>query len=216
MKKNQLNSIGTYKGNVPFVIAGSGRGGTTWLMELVCSDPAFKPVFEPLHELKVSGAEPWAYGYFPSTFSSLQAEIFFQSVFEGSLQTPWTRLKPWMNDIQGPGDKLSLYKKLAVHKLQEMKKNLTAKRLAVKFIRANLMLTWLHSRFNARILLVVRSPYDICSSMIRTGWFEHHLQFGYRRYLYQQELVNDYLQPHIEWMRTVEDPLERVCIMWTI
>ncbi len=216
MDSNVNCSKAVYKEAHPIVIAGSGRGGTTWLLELVCSDSSYKPVFEPLHELKVPSAEPWAYGYLKDTFISSEAEAFFQTIFDGSLKTPWTRLKPWMNEINSIQDKLVLYKELATHQINEIKSDLVAKQLVVKFIRANLMLPWLHTRFGATILLVVRSPYDICSSMIRTGWFENHLNFGYKRYLEQEDLINDFLKPHIEWMRKVEDPLERVCIMWVI
>ena len=30
----------------PLIIAGSGRSGTTWILELVCSDPRYKMIFD--------------------------------------------------------------------------------------------------------------------------------------------------------------------------
>jgi hypothetical protein len=46
------------------IIAGSGRSGTTWVLDALAEANALRPVFEPLHPLAIPQARPFAYRYY--------------------------------------------------------------------------------------------------------------------------------------------------------
>ena len=49
--------------NSPIIIAGSGRGGTTWILDSIAEANNLRTIFEPLNTVFVPAAKPFAYRY---------------------------------------------------------------------------------------------------------------------------------------------------------
>jgi hypothetical protein len=147
------------------LLAGSGRSGTTWLADLICSVPGTQQVFEPLRELArwlPAGAPPYpksSYlrpeGHYPYWYTVLQC------VLTGQSRTYWT---------------------------DSVRTSFFPKRYLVKEIRANLMLGYIHDHFHPRIVYLSRHPCAIVASRVRLGW-----RVNLDDLLSQEELIEDHL-----------------------
>ncbi|WP_295405089.1 sulfotransferase [uncultured Thiocystis sp.] len=172
------------KGNLPFeppmLIAGSSRSGTTWVLDVLATTHELRPIFEPLHPGAVKDAQRYAWKYVPQDSDLPGMEEFFLRVFSGDLSTLWTDFRVPPRDIfprLSTLDRLDAFKKL----LKEWQRALNQYRtcrtwrsrnpVIVKCIRANLLLGWLASRFNAKVLLLVRHPGAVVESKLRLGGF---------------------------------------------
>jgi len=123
-------------------LAGSARGGTTWVAELINFDNSYRLIFEPL---RVPLCRPF---YFSRYLRPGDDDPTFvdpmRLVVSGRLRHAWP----------------DRYNRQA----------LPRKRL-VKEITANLLLGWLHSQYpEMPIILLLRHPCAILNSQQRLGW----------------------------------------------
>lgn len=177
----------------PLLIAGSGRSGTTWVLDVLASAFGLRTIFEPLHPNAVRGAQAYAWRFVPPTAEPDGMEAFFRRVFSGDLSTWWTdyRIPPYTlippaRDLREPGALHKIYHswRNAIRQYQEYRPTRSRPRLLVKCIRANLLLGWLASRFDARVLLLVRHPAAVVESKLRIGgrsWDPARMTGVYRR-----------------------------------
>ncbi|MEL7450228.1 MAG: sulfotransferase [Pseudomonadota bacterium] len=160
----------------PRVVAGSGRGGTTWILDALARENALRPVFEPLHPQGVPSAAGFAYACDDGNAMPDGCEAFFTDVFNGRLHTLWSnyrvrrdRLTPRLVTLSSTTLVRQFYRrwrKLGRNRAQ-FRPLLAAEQCLVKLIRGNLMLDWLHERFAARTVLVVRHPGAVVESQMR-------------------------------------------------
>ena len=130
-----------------FILAGSGRSGTTWISDIMTANPNARVVFEPFDgrrvpEAKVLPLRPYARpnGNYPKW------RAFVEQVLLGNIENDWT-----------------------------MRQNHRwwATRRLVKVIRANLMLGWMTEQFHVPTVLITRHPCAVVSSRLKLKWDSH-------------------------------------------
>jgi hypothetical protein len=91
-------------------------------------------------------------------------------------------------------------------------KNLFARKLLIKDIRANLLLHWIKSHHpEIKVILLLRHPCAVALSRIKLGWggsVDHFLN--------QPELLEDHLNPFIQTIRDAEGDMEKCVTAWCI
>ena len=80
----------------PLVVAGSGRSGTTWVLDTIASENQLRTIFEPLHPVVVKGGLSNACRYLPDDVEDMQLRNFMEDVFLGNYHSMWTdyRVRP--------------------------------------------------------------------------------------------------------------------------
>lgn len=164
--------------NLMRVIAGSGRSGTTWVLDAVAHANHLRTVFEPLHPKAVCQARPFADRYIPPDRDYPELRAFLERVNAGAFHSIWSdyRIRP---DRLMPGpailesfDSAKVYfrrwRKL-LRNYRYYRRFVREAGQVVKFIRANLMLGWIQRNFDARIVLLVRHPGAVIESQLRGG-----------------------------------------------
>ncbi len=174
------------------VVAGTGRSGTTWIGQIIQSASNYPSVYEPLHLKHVPEASSIAYQYIRPGNKNTVAEKFFRKVCCGGLRRPWT-------DQENPGG----WRK---HHLRGLMRG----RRVVKMIRANLMLDWLSETLCCPVVYVLRHPCAVALSWKNLDWVP-----CLDRYLEQAALVDDYIGPFIDSIRSAKN-IEKITAGWCI
>ena len=130
-------------------ISGMARGGTTWLAEVLASDPCHLLIFEPLQ--LHSGPEPLHHGFNRLNYhregDDWSRQItFLENTLHGYALNRRT-LRPWWSVF-------------TPHRYT---------RLLVKFVNANMLLPLLHRSLGAQWVMLIRHPCAVVSSQIRWG-----------------------------------------------
>jgi len=159
------------------LILGSGRSGTTWIQDSLANANDLRPVFEPLKSVS-SKVPQFEYAFLDKQHQSPELKSFLSDVFNGQFRSFWTdyrvppqKVLPRWEHFSSWG-KVKAYRRFVARFLanyRSMSGNLDRSGILVKFIRANLMLTWLQANFNARIVLVLRHPGAVIESQLRLG-----------------------------------------------
>jgi hypothetical protein len=110
-------------------------------------------LFEPLHLTEVPEAKKagfdWCH-YLPPAAAWPSGEEYLERVFTGKVINRWTAREIRMCDAP------------------------KAKRLVIKFVRANRLLPWICSRFPIKKpILLIRHPCAVVSSQMKYGWAGH-------------------------------------------
>lgn len=176
-------------GELPILIAGCGRSGTTWLGEIVNYDHAFRIVFEPLrHDTGPAVAK--ALGYWPYLRPDARPEGVAEQVwdvFNGGWRSEWS-------------DRFGRQ---------------TSTRCLVKEIRAHFLLGWMRAAFpDMPMVFILRHPCAVAASEIRlgwTGWDEPLAALAAR-----PELVADHLAPYLDVIHGAATTFERRIVLWCI
>lgn len=170
-------------------VAGSGRSGTTWLMELINSAGDHRCLFEPFRGDRVPQAGALLEDHYlpPDETPSPAVVKAVRRIFQGALRHPSV-------DLDTPP-------------------GLYLRRL-IKDIRANLMLGWLARQYlHTRFVLILRDPLATVRSQARLGWPAHDVR---THYLVQSALVRDWLSPHLGLLRSLETDTEMRLASWCI
>ena len=167
-------------------LAGSGRGGTTWIAELINHANEYRFMFEPFtarHVPEVRAFRNRQYlrpGDDDPTFVAPA-----RAIVEGRISNRWV---DYYN-----------HRFVARHRL-------------IKDIRANMFLKWLDVHFPGMpIVLLLRHPLAVAASRLRHTWSNDLADF-----LRQETLMADHLEPHRHLLETVRDPFEQHVLQWCI
>ena len=199
----------------PLIIAGSGRSGTTWVLDVLAEVNNLRPFFESLNPLGVAEARAFGHCYVRENAYEPELERFMEKIFNGELNYIWpkTRIIPdkmrpsilQMTSWHYTYNLLSRYKTFLIRYHTYFKKK--SFRQITKFIRANLMLDWLAANFNPRIIFLVRHPGAVAASKIAAaktkggavwdfnGPNEQRILFQYKQ---DEQLRKDYLGKYYE------------------
>jgi hypothetical protein len=135
-------------------IFASGRGGSTWLAEIVASVPGSILQWEPFHPVSNPTAvrlgferKPYFTAARPPTPRQMQ---FITGLFDGS----WINLETATRN-QSPPPALADFVRF--------------RRFVVKFVTANASIDWLTETFGVRSILLVRHPCAVVASQMRWG-----------------------------------------------
>ena len=159
-------------------ILGSGRSGTTWVLDALAEANNLRPVFEPLHPAVSDVGERYAYRALAAGDDHPELEEFFDQVAAGRKHKWWTqyrlpgdRLVPDLRQW-GTLDDAKTHFRRRLKFLRERPALVAASRRTtplVKCIRANLMLGWMARHPGARVLLMLRHPGAVVESQLRLG-----------------------------------------------
>lgn len=162
----------------PRLIAGSGRSGTTWILDVLAQTNAMRPIFEPLHPEVAAVAGCFAHRYIAPDDEAPGLREFLDGVFSGEMRSAWTDyrirpclLVPYLSMVLSPGKISGLmtqWRNAAVRYVR-FRKMLKYSPVLVKIIRGNLMLGWLRRHYAARIVFVARHPGAVVESKMRIG-----------------------------------------------
>jgi hypothetical protein len=167
-------------------LAGSGRGGTTWVAEIINHDNAYRFIFEPFNALNVPLCRAFANRQYLRT-GDTRAEFVgpAKAIVSGRVRNGWADF---------------------------YNRRLISKRRLIKDIRAGLFLRWLYDLSPGMpIVLILRHPCAVAASRVRYGW-GHDM----RELLGQDELVADYLMPLRDRLTAISDPFEAHVARWCI
>ena len=160
------------------MILGSGRSGTTWVLDALAHANSLRPVFEPLHEGETAIAARYAYAAIQPWERCELLEAFLADAAAGRVHSPWVdyrartpALFPRPNSLLKPGNLLSWYYTLKRYfrVRAELAPLMRSNETLIKCIRANLMASWLATKMGFRIVLLVRHPCATIESRFQIG-----------------------------------------------
>jgi len=177
------------------VIAGSGRSGTTWLLDQLATANGLRPIFEPLHPAGPADIQDLAGRYLRPDHEAPHLEQAMRRVLVGEHVGLWANARVVPRSL-GRFDSPKLMAGRLIQLGRGYREYLRTRHgpPLVKFIRANLLSGWLAKRCSARVLLLVRHPGGVVASRLKLGskvWAEPKQVL--RAYLQQDALVRDYL-----------------------
>ncbi len=209
----------------PRFLAGSGRGGTTWLLDTLAEANGLRTVFEPLHPQAAPAAASLAYRYVPPKAQDPVLYDFMRKVARGEFSSVWSdyrvrpdRLRVTPAVLISPKRLRELrrrWSKLWRHR-QRYKAQRKRSEVLVKCIRANLMLGWLCERLGARTVLLLRHPGAVVESRLRLGaqdWAPAALLDRYRR---DERLLTALPTGCRELLGESLSPLEQLALLWCV
>lgn len=168
------------------VLAGSGRGGTTWIAELINHANEYRFMFEPFTARHVPEVHAFRNREYlrPSDDDPAFVEPA-RLIVEGRIRNRW---------------------------VDYYNHRFVARRRLIKDIRANLFLKWLDVHFPGMpIVLLLRHPLAVAASRLRHTWSNDIVDF-----LLQDELMADHLEPHRRLLETTRDPFDQHVLQWCI
>jgi hypothetical protein len=167
-------------------LAGSGRGGTTWIAELVNHDNEYRFMFEPFFARHVPEVRSFRNRQYLRPDDDDPAFVEpARLVVTGKLRNRWT---------------------------DYFNRRIVAHKRLVKDIRANLFLKWLDRHFPGMpIVLLFRHPFAVAASRLHHEWNNDLADF-----LKQDRLMADHLEPFRTLIENVTDPFERHVVQWCI
>ena len=218
------------KNEKPFlIISGSGRSGTTWVLDVVCESNGLKPVFEPLHPDFVKQSKEYSDRYVRPEMDFPELKKYMNRLLSGRSNNIWTKYRIPTDELTPTLSKISHFDQL--YRLGSQYKTLWRRardyrkydqyRFCIKFIRANLMLTWLATQFHSKIVLLVRHPGAVVSSKInRPGeqWDFHgpFQQRILRQYRTDERFQADFLHQYDEIFDRELSEAEGHTILWCL
>jgi hypothetical protein len=168
------------------LLAGSGRGGTTWIAEIINHDNEYRFIFEPF----AAGKVPLARGFRNRQYLRPDAEApeFFtpaRQLLSGAFRNSWTDF---------------------------YNRRVRSTRRLVKDIRINLFLKWIKTRFpEIPIVLLLRHPCAVVSSRMSLEWDDDLNDF-----LDQPDLMRDWLEPHRALLAGATESFDRHMLRWCV
>lgn len=170
------------------LLAGIARSGTTWISNILNYDNRYRSLFEPFH---------------PQHGIELRKQVK-----NGMYLRPDTEneaLKQGFIDLLS-GNMINDY-------VDQDNKGDYGERILVKSIRVNTMLPWLHANLpELPIVYITRHPASVITSHLRLGWSAS--KRNVERMLSQPELLEDYLAPYADLMKTAENDFDNLLYFW--
>jgi hypothetical protein len=160
-------------------IAGSGRSGTTWVLDALATANRLRPVFEPLNPYVTHTGKVYAHRTLMPDESHPDLTEFLEAVFAGRQARLWTqyrRQRQWLVPSARHFSSVAELARLGRRQWRFLREGpglaamAARKHPLVKCIRANLMLGWLSRQFCCRMILIVRHPGAVIESELRGGW----------------------------------------------
>ena len=167
-------------------LAGGGRGGTTWVSEIVNHRGEYRYVFEPFNPGKVG-------------------------ICRNFRRKQYLRPEDRREEYLGPARTI-LSGRLRSGWADRFNRKIVARRRLIKDIRANLLLGWLAANFPGMpIVLLLRHPCAVVASRLKLGWRDNLAET-----MEQRDLVEDFLHPFEAEIRRAKTAFERHVFLWCI
>lgn len=171
------------------LLFGTGRGGTSWLAQMLTCSPGQRYLFEPFHRERTRAWRGQAYlPYIPRLAQAPVLHNAAEKILAGRVSSHWVD--------------------------QHNTAWLAHSRL-IKEIRAQWMIGWLREQFPAiKMVWAIRHPIPTALSRVKLGW-DPHLDLA----LAQPELMRDHLDPWADVLRRLHregSPLEQAVARWCL
>jgi len=151
----------------PRIVAGYGRSGTTWVLDVLAQANSLRAIFEPLHPGAIPEAAVHAHKYLAcddrdDELKALLGHFFYAEIHsiwaDYRVRTGW--LHPRLSNLRSwPQIKAALRRMNRSQKyFFQYRSQRHRKQRIVKLIRSNMMISWLQKNFDARIVFVTRHP----------------------------------------------------------
>ena len=167
-------------------LAGSGRGGTTWIAELINHANEYRFMFEPFTARHVPEVHEFRNRQYLRPGDDDPAFVApARKIVEGRIRNRW---------------------------VDYYNHRFVARRRLIKDIRANMVLKWLDVHFPGMpMVLLLRHPLAVAASRLRHTWSNDLADF-----LRQDALMTEHLEPHRRLLETVHDPFEQHVLQWCV
>lgn len=139
----------TYRKHV--IIVGTARSGTSWLSETLARQYRYRLLFEPEHETKTKHGHLVCDQWLESTANAKEANGYLKKIFANRVDSNW----------------------IAQNSNRTLKRHLwpwIPKKYIIKFVRANLSAKYMNEVFNIPVIHVIRNPYDVIKSQLRSNF----------------------------------------------
>ena len=202
------------------IIAGSGRSGTTWIQDVLAEANSLRTIFEPLHPMGVPRARHLAHRYVGAEEDNPDLRRFFDDLFAGRLTGLWPdyRIRPDRFNLvtHGLREFFQNTRKLVRHR-RKYRDHRSRDSVVVKFIRANLMLSWIARHYDVPILFVVRHPCAVIASRMKIGGGDWDARKALERYLVDRRLIDLIRERYgVDITRTDLAQEELLAMVWCI
>lgn len=204
------------------LIAGSGRSGTTWVLDAMATANGLRPIFEPLHPHVSPIGNRYAHRALAAGDDHPELVQFLSEVCAGRRIRLWSKYRRQGRWLFPPpavfstiSDAGRLWRRWRKFLKEAPRLAMEARRRdpLVKCIRANLMLDWLSRQFDCRIVLVVRHPGAVIESEMRGSWKAEFTLDRYRGDTRLHEITSDRYRALLERPLT---PIEALATRWVI
>lgn len=204
------------------VIAGSGRSGTTWVLDALAAANNLRPVFEPLHPYVSDVGARFAYRALSAEDEHPELERFLLDVCADRRNRLWTRYRQQRDWIRPPLGRLATKDGLGrfFRRWRRFLKDFRDLDAAgrgldplIKCIRANLMLGWLARRSESRTVLIVRHPGAVIESELRGEW---NAEFALNRFRADSRLHELTSDRYRSLLARDLSPVEALTARWVI
>jgi hypothetical protein len=203
-------------------IAGSGRSGTTWILDALASANNLRPVFEPLHPYVSEVGREYAHRALSADEEHPKLKDFLLRVCAGHGPRLWTQYRQQRRWLMPPPDEFWSKKDAGrtkrywgkfLRELPRMTVNGFRRQPLIKCIRANLMIPWIARHLPCRIVLVVRHPGAVVESELRGRWNAAYALDRFRGDRRLHELTKDRYLPLLGRKLT---HVESLTLRWVI
>jgi hypothetical protein len=204
------------------LIAGSGRSGTTWILDSLAKANGLRPVFEPLHPYVSEVGFRYAHGALRSDERCEDLAEFLADVGTGKKHGLWTKYRRqvrWLlpppaefSTRQDAGRTAHRWRKL----FQDLPELVAASRRGeplFKCIRANLMLDWLVRAQGWKVVLIVRHPAAVIESELRGSW---NAEFSLDRFRKSTSLYELTGGRYASLLARNVTPVEALAVRWVV
>jgi hypothetical protein len=204
------------------LIAGSGRSGTTWVLDALAEANGLRPVFEPLHPYLSEIGRRYAHTSLMAGEEHPELERFLTDVANGRAFPLWTKYRRQMRWLLPPPAEFSTKRDAGRVWRQWGKFLREAPHLAaaswrrepiVKCIRANLMLDWISRGRQWRVVLILRHPGAVIESELQGSWNANFALEKFRNDSRLHEFTQGRYQRLLERPKT---PIESLAARWVI
>lgn len=204
------------------LIAGSGRSGTTWVLDAIASANGLRPVFEPLNPYASDMGRRYAHRALGCEDTHDDLRVFLESVMAGRQVRLWTQYRR-QKKLLFPGslrhrDAVGIPRILRAW-VRFLKEAPGLARMAsrcvpiVKCIWSNLMLGWMTRQFDCRVVFLIRHPGAVIESELRNHWDASFVLDRFRKDPRFQELTRGRYR---EFLNQDLSPIESLAVQWLI
>lgn len=204
------------------LIAGSGRSGTTWVLDSMADAGELRPVFEPLHPSDSDTGREHAHTYLTRYDERPALRQFLFELSEQGSRSSWTSYRILGADLMRfrPFSARRIAKTVRrwqnlLHRAWQYRERERREEAIIKCIRANLMLDWISHHFDANIVLLLRHPCAVVESQLRfsEAWDPYSRLEVYRTDL---QLMSGALKDFHDQLHTKMSHAEALAAIWCI
>lgn len=191
----------------PILVTGAHRSGTTWIGKMLAAGSQVAYISEPLNVWHRPGVMrvPTKKWY---TYICKENEQEYVTAFEETINF---RYHPWLEtrSIRSIKDFVRMGRDWGTF----LKGKLLSQVPLIKDPFAIFSIIWFIDRFDCRVVIVVRHPAAVISSLMRLGW-----KFDFKDLLEQPILMMDWLEPYRKEMESLRntpaDVLAQGSLLW--